>query len=105
MQIYTGTTILNLQVLEKGVFSSHMIGLQLRKMKLYLIIFSGLKWEIMEKSTQSTHFYPKKSIFLTGDQQYEKRNPLFFSYLQVQESPGVQIFTLRPCEIAQLEII
>ena len=45
--------VLCLQILEKVVFSSPTIGLQLQKMKRYLINFM-LIWEIIENFTQST---------------------------------------------------
>ena len=56
----------------------------------------------MEKSTPSTDFYPKKSIFSTEDQSYENKS-LIFQFL-AGEGVYAQIFMLRSYAIAKIQI-
>ena len=75
--------LLHSRALEKAVLSSHMIGLQLRKMKMYLINCIRAYMGDHGKSTQSTDFCPKTLFFQLETNRYEKKNHLFFSSLQV----------------------
>ena len=69
------------------MLSSHTIGLQLRKMKMYLISFIGAYMENHGKIQSKHRLLSKKSFFSTGDQSYDKKScHLFYGSLQVQKA-------------------
>ena len=66
MKTYTGTTTL------ASKFSSHMIGLQLHKMKMYVLNFMGAYIEDHGKiPLKAQTSVPKSQFFPAGDQSYE----------------------------------
>ena len=78
----------HLQVLEKAVFSSHMIGLQLQKMKMCFINLHMRSWKNPLKAQTSV---AKSQLFSTGDQSYEKKS-FIFHFLA-----GVGVSVQRAC--------
>ena len=93
MQVYTKTT--SLAIVRKNSVSSHMIGFQLRKMTMHLIITLGRIWEIMGKPPQNLDFSLKKSFFFQLETNRTKKSYFIFQSL-AGVGVSVRIFILNP---------
>ena len=93
-------TFKDLQAVEKAVFSSHRIGLHLRKMKMYLInlvgAYVGDNGKIYSKHrllSKQINFFQLKAYLMT----------LIFQFLE-DVRVSVQIFMLGSRAIAKLQV-
>ena len=93
--------LLHFRVLEKAVFSSHMIGLQLRKIKMYLI--NCIRAYMGDHGNPlKAQISVQKVSFQLETNRVGKKSSIFQFLAGLGVS--VQIVILGPCEIVKLQI-